>query len=157
MNTDNYILISTTANGKDVLIVDRWKKRFHFKISSFPVPTGLASEAIEITKNDSPGYEFNILSDIDTETDIAEKKLIEKIIDGINTRYLSKNGKYFQMGAKDMLRGRIGYNEDLSDTEYENTLVVDGKRVTIEQFVKLLEPYEGWQFEFKIIDPSEDF
>ena len=36
-------------------------------------------------------------------------------------------------------------------------LVVDGKRVTIEQFAKLLEPYEGWQFEFKIIDKSDDF
>jgi len=157
MNTEKFMLFSPAEDGRDFFIKDRWKRKFHFKIYSLPVPTGLATEAMEITKDGSQGYEFSILSDFDTDVDAAEKKLEKKVIDGINKRYLSKNGKYFKMGAKDMLRGRIGYNENYYDSVHERMLVIDGKRVTIEQFAKLLEPYEGWQFEFKIIDKSEDF
>jgi len=41
------IVHSTLESGKDLIVKDQWKREYHFKIASFPVPTGLASEAIE--------------------------------------------------------------------------------------------------------------
>ncbi len=35
----------------DLIIKDQWKRACHFKIASFPVPTGLASEAIEVKED----------------------------------------------------------------------------------------------------------
>ncbi len=43
------IVHSISKSGKDLSIKDQWKREYHFKIASFPVPTGLASEAIRKT------------------------------------------------------------------------------------------------------------
>ena len=55
-----------------------------------------------------------------------------------------------------MLRGRIEWNDDFSDTEYDRVFIIDGKRITIEEFGQMLEPYEGFHFQFKILDPCDD-
>ena len=55
-----------------------------------------------------------------------------------------------------MLRGRIEWNDDFSDTTYNRVFIIDGKRITIEEFGQMLEPWEGWQFQFKIVDPYDD-
>jgi hypothetical protein len=34
--------------------------------------------------------------------------------------------------------------------------VIDGKRITIEDFGRMLEAYEGWRFKFQILDPYDD-
>ncbi|GAI20567.1 unnamed protein product, partial [marine sediment metagenome] len=65
------IVHSTLKSGKDLIIKDQWKREYHFKIASFPVPTGLASEAIEMKDDNSVGYKFNILSDFDTDSQVA--------------------------------------------------------------------------------------
>lgn len=62
------IMQSTLERGEDLFLKDQWKREYHFKIASFTVPTGLASEAIEVKDDNSHGYMFNILSDFDTET-----------------------------------------------------------------------------------------
>ena len=66
------IVHSTLESGKDLIIKDQWKREYHFKIASFPVPTGLASEAIEVKEDNSPGYMFNILSNFDTDPEVAD-------------------------------------------------------------------------------------
>ena len=55
-----------------------------------------------------------------------------------------------------MLRGRIEWNDDFSDTEYDRVFVIDGKRITMEEFGRMLEPWEGWHFQFKILDCCDD-
>ena len=55
-----------------------------------------------------------------------------------------------------MLRGRIEWNDDFSDTEYDRVFVIDGKRITMDEFGRMLEPWEGWCFQFKILDRCDD-
>ena len=146
MEENNCIIHSTLEEGYD----------FHFKILSFLVPSGLSSEAIEVTNDGSPGYIFSILSDFDTETEEAEERLKEKIKKGINKRHIKKKRDSWEISDKQKLVGRVEWNDDDSDTEYENIFVIDGKRITFETFATMLRTFEGWQFKMEIIDPSND-
>ncbi len=150
------IVHSTLKSGKDLIIKNQWKREYHFKIASFPVPTGLASEAIEVKEDSSFGYTFNILSDFDTDSQVAEERLIKKIKRGINRRHLKKENGQWKIGKRDMLRGRIEWNDDFSDTEYDRVFVIDGKRITMEEFGRMFEVWEGWHFQFKILDHCDD-
>lgn len=149
---------NTLNDGEDLFIKDKWKREYHFRIASFMVPTGLASEAIEVKDGaDELGYKFNILLDPDTVPEVAKEILITKIKKGINRRYLKKRGKCWEIGAKDVLSGRIESNDDFTDTDFERVFVIDGKRITIEQFGQMFGAYEGWEFKFQILDAwSED-
>ena len=146
------IVHSTLKSGEDLIIRDQWNRKYHFKIASFPVATGLASEAIEVKEDHSPGYIFNILSDFDTDPDIAKETLIRKIKRGINRRHLKRRDGKWEIGGRKMLRGRIEWNDDFSDTEYDRIFVIDGKRITIEEFGGMFEEWEGWHFQFQILD-----
>jgi len=150
------IVHSTLESGRDLIIKDQWKRDYHFKIASFPVPTGLASEAIEVKEDKSVGYMFNILSYFDTDPELAEERLIRKIKRGINRRHLKKRNGKWEIGGRNMLRGRIEWNDDFSDTEYARVFVIDGKRITMEEFGRMFEPWEGGHFQFKILDRCDD-
>ena len=71
-------------------------------------------------------------------------------------RNLKNIGSEWEIGARDILRGRIDWNEDFSDTDFDRVFVIDGKRITIEDFGRMLEAYEGWRFKFQILDPCDD-
>jgi hypothetical protein len=65
---------STLDKGSDYFTTDKWRKKYHFRISSFPVPSGLLSEALEIVDengNREP-YTFSILSDFGEDEEYAE-------------------------------------------------------------------------------------
>ncbi len=150
------IVHSTLESGRDLIIKDQWKREYHFKIASFPVPTGLASEAIEVKEGKSGEYIFNILSDFDTDPELAEERLIRKVKRGINRRHLKKENGEWEIGGMNMLRGRIEWNDDFSDTESGRVFVIDGNRITMEEFGRMLEPWEGWNFQLKILDRCDD-
>lgn len=150
------IIHSTLESGEDLIIKDQWKREYNFKIASFPVPTGLATEAIEVKKDNTPGYIFNILSEANADPELAKERLKRKIERGINRRHLKKEDGRWEIGARKILRGRIEWNDEFSDTECDRVLVIDGKRITIEEFGRILEPWEGWHFQFKILDPCND-
>ena len=146
------VIHSTLESGEDLVIKDQWKREYHFKISSFPVPTGLASEAIEVKEDNSVGYMFNILSDFEADPEYAKEILVKKIRRGINRRHIKKRNGEWEIGGREMLRGRVEWNNDFSDTDYDRIFVIDGKRITIEEFGRMLEPWEGWHFQFKLLD-----
>ena len=126
-------------------------------LASFIVPTGLAFEAIEVKNvHASVGYTFNQLFDLETDPEIAEQIFITKIRKGLNQRHLKKSGSKWEIGKRDILRGRIEWNDDLSDTDFDRVFVIDGKRITIEEFGGMFEPFEGFNFIFKIKDPYDD-
>jgi hypothetical protein len=125
-------------------------------MASFLAPTGLAFEAIEVKDDNSPGYQFNHLFDIDTDLEVAAKTFLKKIRKGLNQRHLKKIDSKWEIGARDILRGRIEWNEEFSDTDFDRVFVIDGKRITIEGFGHMLEAYEGWRFKFQILDPYDD-
>jgi hypothetical protein len=155
-NDDKVIIHSTLESGFDFKIKDKWKKEFHFKIAVFPVPSGLEGEAIEVKEDGSEGYIFNVLYDFDTDEEYIIEQLINKIKKSLNIHHLVKEYGRWGISDEGILRGRIEYNDNYSDTDYNKIFVIDGKRITIEEFINMLEPYEGWQIKLKILDPVED-
>jgi hypothetical protein len=51
-------------------------------MASFPVPTGMAFEAIEVREDNAPGYQFNSLSSFDADQAVAKQAFIKKIREG---------------------------------------------------------------------------
>ncbi len=153
---DGVIIHSTLESGEDLLLKDRWKREYHFKLATFELQSGLVAEAIEVKKDILHGYHFNMLFDFYTDPEMAKEQLIKKIKRGLNRRHLKKrNGKWI-IGKKQILRGRISCNDDFEDTAYDRVFTIDGKRITMENFSQMFEEWEGWHFEFKILDPSDE-
>ena len=81
MNNNNVIIHSTLEEGYNFFIVDKWKVKQHFKISTFKVPRGWLSEAFEVI-GDSRVREprvYHVLSGFDCVVEQAESKLKEKV------------------------------------------------------------------------------
>lgn len=151
------VIHSTLESGDDILIKDQWKRNYHFKIASFELPgTGLISEAIEVKKDNSRGYYFKMIFDFNKDPEIAKEELIKKIRRGLNRRHLKKRDGKWRISKRQILRGRIEWNDDFEDTEYDRVFIIDGKRITMEEFGEMFEEWEGWHFEFKILDPYDE-
>jgi hypothetical protein len=150
------IIHSTLEEGYDFLIKDRWGKDYHFKILTFEVPSGLESEAIEVVnEKDRESYHFQVLNANDADIEHCERLLKAKIKEGIDKRYLRMRNGRLEIGKSEMLCGRIEWNDDFSATNFDTYFVVDGRRITMEDFVALLQPYSGFQFQFSIMDPND--
>ncbi len=150
---------STLEEGYDHYVKDRWRTEFHFKIASLDLGDKILSEAIEVINNENgrEPYIFTVLSALETGVINSEISLKAKILKGINERSLeSKNGK-LKISDSEKIRGRFEYNNNFYDTAHDNVFVIDGKRITVEKFLDLLEPYTGFSFELKILDPSDAY
>ena len=138
--------------GEEIIIKDQWKREYLFKILLYQSPTGFSLEAIESKQDKSPGHEFSLFLDFDEDIEFGKEMLIRKIKRGLNRRHLTKEDGKWEIGKRDMLRGRIVWNDDFSDTKYNRVFVIDGKRITMEEFGEMFERWEGWHFKFKIVD-----
>jgi hypothetical protein len=138
--------------GEEIVIKDQWKREYLFKILLYNFPTGFSLEAKETRQDESPGYEFDLFLDFDENIEFGKEMLIRKIKRGLNRRHLIKEDGKWEIGKRDMLRGRIVFNDDFTDTRYNRVFVIDGKRITMEEFGEMFERWEGWHFKLKIID-----
>jgi len=149
------VIHSTLESGEDILIKDQWKREYHFKLATFELPAGLIAEAIEVKKDNLHGHYFNMMFEFDTDPEIAKEQLIKKIKRGLNRRHIKKMHGHWKIGNRRILRGRIEWNDDFDDTEYDRVFIIDGQRITMEKFSQMFEEWEGWHFEFKILDPCD--
>jgi hypothetical protein len=46
--------------------------------------------------------------------------------------------------------------DGFSKSQFDYYFAIDGKRISIEDFVDLMKPFEGWNFKFKVIDNADD-
>lgn len=153
---DNDVLrFSTLDDGYDYFINDRWRKKYHFRIFTFPVPSGILSEAVEVIDESSKRVpmRYSVLSDFDADTEQAELTLKAKIKKSINQRHL-KRGKP-EISDEGVIRGTLGYT-GFSDTAFNMQFEIDGRRITVEQFIEMLDVYQGFNFKLKIYDPTDD-
>jgi len=158
MEDNNTIIHSTLDEGYDFFITDKWGNEKHFKIATFEVPSGLLSEAFEVIKSniDDEPRVFHILSNFDSDIEKAELQLKEKIKKGINKRYLDyKDGDISILDGLEVA-GRILWDDNLDNSNFDYFFQVDGKKITIEKFIELLKGVEGWNFKFQIIDTTDD-
>ena len=151
MEDNNTIIHSTLDEGYDFFITDKWGNKKHFKIATFEVPSGF----IESNIDDEPRV-FHILSNFDSDIEKAELQLKEKIKKGINKRYLdNKDGDISILDGLEVA-GRILWDDNLDNSNFDYFFQVDGKKITIEKFIDLLKGVEGWNFKFQIIDTTDD-
>ena len=157
-NKDNVITHKPYVEGYDFYIKDKWNNQYQFRISTFVVPSGLLSKAIEVTEDNSEREPrmFEVLSDFDADIEEAELALKARIKRSINRRHLVEENGKLSIGEEEILRGRIEESDDHSDSQFARYFVIDGRRITIEQFVEMLEPYPSFGFKFQIYDPSEE-
>ena len=152
------IIHSTLEEGYDFFITDKWNKKYHFKIATFEVPSGLLSEAFEVIDNNVNNEPriFNVLSDFDSDIEKAELLLKEKIKKGINKRYLDYKDGNYSIGQDLEVAGRILWDDKLINSGFDYFFQIDNKKITIEKFIDMLKGVEGWNFKFQILDPSDD-
>lgn len=156
---DNETIIhSTLDSGYDFFITNDFGEEFHFKISTFEVPSGWLSEAIEVVDKspDKEGRVFHFLSDFDVDIEKAELSLKAKIKKGINQKHLRVENDRISISDGQILRGRISWGEQHTDTAFNNFFEIDGRRVTIEKFVEMLEAYGSFNFKFQIFDSCDE-
>ena len=55
-NSENAIIHDPYEEGYDFYINDKWNNKYQFRISTFEVPSGFLSKAIEVTENTHPGF-----------------------------------------------------------------------------------------------------
>lgn len=151
------ITTNPLEEGYDFYIADKWNKEYHFKILTFEVPVGLISVAVEKAE-ETVTYlprKFEVLSDFNADIERAELLLKAKIKKDINRKSLKLSDTNRFEIVNDTLRGEI-IAEPYLGTIDEHIFAIDGKKISIRQLYKMLEPYYSFRFKFEIKDPSED-
>jgi hypothetical protein len=113
-----------------------------FILEQFPVPSGYGVCAAEDVEGDD-GYVFRAFSSVDAFHALGDlRRRIRKLL---SVRHLlERNGKL--SFTHDRLRGRVAYGG----------VVVDGIFLTFDQLAELIQTYEGFQFDLKIVDSSDE-
>lgn len=113
-----------------------------FTVELFDVPVGYGVCAAEDVKGKG-GYVFRGFSTVDPFHALAHlRRRIRRLL---SVRHLCKQGARLTL-SHDRLRGRIAYGG----------VVVDGIFLTFKQLATLIQTYEGFQFDLKIVDSSDD-
>jgi hypothetical protein len=111
----------------------------HFALEILHIPNhGYSAMAREVTDSEHRGYVFKAFAE--GSAGLAFARLRAKVRQGIAQRFLIEEGpQKFEMPFE-RIRGRI-------DSE---GVVVDGRLVRWDDFLALLSPYEGWEFDLRI-------
>jgi hypothetical protein len=113
-----------------------------FTLQHYLVPGGYGVTAAEDVAGDD-GYVFRAFSVTDAFHALGDlRKRIPKLL---SIRHLFERHGRLSL-THDRLRGRVSYGG----------VVVDGIFLAFDQLAGLLQTYEGFQFDFKIVDPSDD-
>ena len=118
-----------------------------FVITYYRSLLGFTVTAAEETK-DGLGYEFSAFSP--TSPYHALGSVRRKMYRALATRHLTWS-EGSPRALHDMIRGRITARRG-----GQLLLVVDGRPLTLDEFGRILATHEGFQFEVKIIDSTED-
>lgn len=113
-----------------------------FTVEQFPVPSGYGVCLAEDVEGDD-GYVFRAYSVVDPFHALGN--LRRRIRTLLSVRHLIKQDGGLSL-THDRLRGRVAYGG----------VVVDGIFLTFDQLGELLQTYEGFQFDLKIVDPSDE-
>lgn len=144
---------SPLEDGYDFHITDKYGEKYHFRILTFEVPSGMYSEAVQVveeTTETSPRI-YSHLDHWEADIEKMELELKAKIKKGINQRHLDEVDGHLRINYDDIIRGRIDHDDNL-DSAFDTYLSVDGRKVTIEQFVEMLQPNMMLNFRFEVRD-----
>ena len=113
-----------------------------FTLKQYPVPLGYGVCASEDVEGDD-GYVFRAFSMVEPFQALGDlRKKIRKLL---SIRHLVERDGRLSL-THDRMRGRIDYGG----------VVVDGIFLTFDRFAELIQTYEGFQFDLKIVDSSDE-
>lgn len=113
-----------------------------FTLEQYPVPLGYGVCASEDMEGDD-GYVFQAFSVVDPFQALGDlRKRIRKLL---SVRHLMEEQGRLSL-THDRMRGRIS----------DGGVVVDGVFLTFDQLAELLQTYEGFHFDLKIVDSSDE-
>ena len=140
--------VKNDFNYSDTIMVrDSYGTLHTFKVEHIILGSIVSWEAIE-TGGD---YSFKVISGIsDNGTEVA-KRFFHKIAEGVNNKTLEESS-FGQIYAKD--KGNI-HVVDNEITDWASTFVVDGVKLSAEEFVNLFSPYVGFNIQYRVCDSSE--
>lgn len=124
---------------EDIYIDFEGNERF-FDYLVYQTDTGYSVRAKERTEN---GYEFAAFSESHPLNVLGELK--QKIKKRLSTRYLQDLDGHHHL-YHDEAKGHIAYGG----------VTIDGKFITFKQLTSIIQTYEGFLFELKIKDLSEE-
>jgi hypothetical protein len=93
-------------------------------------------------RDSSGGYEF--AAHHPASPFVALGRLRQRIAEGLSTRYLVEEEGVRRLGH-DRAVGHIGYG----------CVVIDGEELPFDEFASMVQTYEGWAFEIRIVDPFD--
>ncbi len=117
----------------------------HFRTRLEETPGGLRAETVEKGKED--GYRFKVVVATGA-TGQALWELREKMHQILNTRHLERDEKTGTwLMTHDAVRGRVAFGDDHGRPK----LVIDGKSLSWEDVGRMIDVYEGFEFELRIL------
>lgn len=120
------------------------RRKFRFEVlESRPL---MRLEAREIRNDKQSGYYFREIGMVD-HLALLRGRLNQKIMEGISKRYIvpRKEG----IGRWEMLTDQLGGYVDYDDVNEEICMVVDGYKVTRDEFKDLVQAHQGFFFHIK--------
>jgi hypothetical protein len=122
--------------------VDFAGRKRKFTVQRDELPWGYGVSAVEDAEGDD-GYVFRAFSPVDAFHALAF--LRKKIAKLLSVRHLVEQERKLSL-THDRMRGRVAFGG----------VVVDGIFLTFEQLAELIQTYEGFQFDLKIVDASDE-
>ncbi len=124
----------------------------------FRAPGGIVAEAEELNQDnriDLDGYKFEVFGDHDADLRRLVAKLRRQVAEGIARSFLTRESGKLLLKDNEV-EGRLVWDDDRDPQMGKPyAVVVDGRRLTWEEFGLALEPYEGWRFKLSIVDTEE--
>lgn len=120
----------------------------------------VAIDAAE-SRNDCDGYQFQIIGEASMDLFRLLERLIQRIRRALACKYLIRESGHLHI-ADCLVRGRVEWDDttdgwDDGSDQAMPILIIDGQKISWKEFGRMLMSFEGWQFELKIRDKSEEF
>lgn len=133
---------------------DGVKHRFSFYTHIAGDKVGM--EAIEQKDDDSSGYQFYVISDVEEDLLILYKNLYERMKRGLSQKHIEESDiNPYSFTNRDTVRGYIAYDPD-NDEDNIPMVVIDGKEITWLELGKMVSIYESFNFKLEIFDKTEE-
>ena len=114
--------------------------------------------AHEVKADLSSGYEFKMIGETKEGIFPLFSRLYEQMLKSLSRKHISRNTEIdqWQITGDDTVRGQIssvGYD----DAQGPNPiLIIDGKKITWDEFAQMVLTYEGFNFKLQIFDQNDE-
>jgi hypothetical protein len=125
---------------------------FHFRTRLMGAHVTL--EAFELHDEYPSGYQFQVIGDSEDDLMMLLGKLIEKMRRALSIKHLENGELGLQIADHQTVRGLVEWDE--ASDGHVPLLLIDGRKITWEEFGRMLMSFEGWQFKLKMYDRSEE-